>query len=71
MTEINRCCGTCRFWIVDPDRDFAEKLKQRFKSDDPRCRHDKKIRTKNEGSGCLGWKGADPWDLEKRGYSLD
>ncbi len=68
---LDRCCGTCRFWIIEPDKTFAKKLKERFQSTDPHCRLNKKTRCKEEGKGCLGYKEADPWDIEARGYTYE
>ncbi|HOK53172.1 MAG TPA: hypothetical protein PKV43_01795 [Armatimonadota bacterium] len=32
---------------------------------------DSPIKRRNDMTGCLGWKEADPWDLEMRGFELD
>lgn len=68
--NIERCCGTCRFWIVD-QTSFEERLRTRVSPQDPTCRHNGKYCLKDNGKGCLGWKKAEPWDLGKRGYNLD
>jgi len=53
---IERCCGTCRRWEPDQERPWKGK-----------CRLDGKERNIGDMSGCLGWKLAEPWELEKRG----
>lgn len=66
---MNRRCGTCRFWAAPKKETFKDKLKTRFQNaTDPVCRHDGKLRGKDEGSGCLGYKEAEAVDLVKRGY---
>ncbi len=68
-TEIERRCGTCRFWAIEAQPgNFKERLKKRYQINEPCCRHDGKCRLKDEGKGCLGWKEADPGELEARGY---
>lgn len=68
---MKRCCGTCRHWEPEgtSKEDFKERLKHKFSL--PHCRLDGKTRGQADGKGCLGWKEADPWDVETRGYNLD
>ena len=69
MTKtLPEVCGTCRFWITDQNKTFKDKLKKRYQTVDPHCKHDGKDRSENDGAGCWwGWKEASPEELEKRG----
>lgn len=56
---IEKKCGTCRRWIPIEDKPW-----------EGQCRLDGKEHSYLDMQGCLGWKVADPWDLEKRGYEI-
>jgi len=61
--DAKRCCGTCRRW--EPmDKDYGICRLAKNVTDSP-------IKRRNDMTGCLGWKEADPWDLEMRGFELD
>jgi len=53
----DKSCGTCRRWEPYQDKPWKG-----------RCRLDGKEHISLDMNGCLGWKLADPWELEKRGY---
>jgi len=63
MSEPKRCCGSCRRW-EQPN------IKNRPKSLDisrnGKCTIDKKERQCTDMEDCMGWKIADPWDIDKR-----
>ena len=65
--EINRCCGTCRFWI--PESTMEEVLVTK-KTIMPHCRLNGKTRGDKEMLGCLGWKAAELDVLKQRGYEV-
>lgn len=57
---IPQCCGTCRRWMRDKKKDWKGT-----------CLLDQKERGIDDMSGCMGWKEADPWVLEMRGFSKE
>ena len=61
--SVNKCCGTCRRWneVSDPKRPASLPL-----PDMGECNLDGKGRKANDMMGCMGWRIADPWDLDKR-----
>ena len=65
--EVERCCGTCRFWI--PESTLEEILITK-RTIWPHCRLDGKTRWPKEMLGCLGWKAAEQKELKQRGYEV-
>jgi len=66
--DLFKTCGTCSAWITDKPKTFTEKLKVKYQTIDPHCRHDGKNRTKDDGAGCWwGHKMADQDELQRRG----
>lgn len=61
---VQRCCGTCRFWVSE-DMSLESIIRNRCKKM-PICRLNGEVRGAEEMKGCLGWKQAENEELLKR-----
>jgi len=67
---MDKCCGTCRFFVIEPAKSFSERLKERFKPiKDPYCRLSNKLMSKNDGRRCFVYKEVDADGILQRGIS--
>ncbi len=63
---MERSCGTCRFYIPAKPRTYSD-YKDRVRT--AYCRLSDKDTSPTQGKGCLGWKLADPTEIDKRTLS--
>jgi len=63
MAEYAKICCTCKRW-----GEFTNPKRPRTlpRTDIGTCNLDGKERKSTEMKGCMGWRLADPWDLDKR-----